>query len=207
MTFTLYGRAATGSMAIEAALDEAGLPYEIAEVSGDPEHPSAVAYAAVNPRRQVPALVCPDGLVITEGPVILSFLADSHPSASLIPAPGTPERARHDRWAAFLHANVYEGMLREFYADRYVDDPALAPSVQRAATAYVRRHLSLLDAEIGAGPYLLGDRLQMVDIYLWMLCWWADADWLRAACPAIQRLKDAADARPALAAAAGRHFG
>jgi glutathione S-transferase len=155
----------------------------------------------------VPALVCPDGLVVTEGPVILSFLADSHPSAGLIPAPGTAARARHDRWAAFLHANVYEGMLREFYPDRYVDDPALAPAVQRAATDYVQRHLSLLDAEIGAGPFLLGDRLQMVDIYLWMLSYWADADWLRANCPAIQRLKEAGDARPALAAAAQRHFG
>lgn len=207
MTWRLYGGIQTGAMAVEAALAEAGIPFEIMDLDKDKGERSSAAFTAVNPRQQVPALVVPDGTVITEGPAILSHIADSHPAAGLIPAPGSSARARHDRWTAFFHANVYEGMLRELYPDRYVDDAAAAPAVARAATAYVQRHFVIFEQELGAGPYLLGENLQIFDIYLWMLCWWTDPDWLRAACPAIRRLKDAADTRPALAAVARRHFG
>lgn len=207
MTWRVYGGIQTGSMAVEAALAEAGVPFEIIDLDRDKGERSSAEFSAINPRQQVPALVTSDGTVVTEGPAILSFIADSHQASGLIPTPGTPARARHDRWTAFFHANVYEGMLRELYADRYVDDPAAAPAVARAATDYVRKHFVIFERELGAGPYILGAKLQMFDIYLWMLCWWMDPDWLRANCPAIQRLKDAADARPALAAAGARHFG
>jgi glutathione S-transferase len=108
---------------------------------------------------------------------------------------------------AFFHANVYEAMLRELAPARYTDDPAGAPAIARAATAYVRRHFAIFDREIGPGPFVFGEALAMLDIYVWMLCYWVDPVWLRTECPAVQRLKDAADARPALAAVARRHFG
>jgi glutathione S-transferase len=207
MTWRIYGGLQTGAMAVEAAMAEAGLPCEIIDLDRDKGERSSAAFTAINPRQQVPALVAPDGTVVTEGPAILSFIADSHPGCGLIPTPGSAARARHDRWTAFFHANVYEGMLREAYADRYADDPGAAPAVARAATAYVRRHFELFEQELGPGPYLLGDTLQMFDIYLWMLCWWMEQDWLAAHCPRIHRLMQTANARPALAAVAARHFG
>lgn len=207
MTWTLYGWKQTGAMAVEAALAEAGIAFTLVALDRAADEHRGPAFTAVNPRQQVPALVAPDGTVVTEGPAILSFIGDSHPAAGLIPAPGSSARARHDRWMAFFHANVYEGMLREIFSDRYVDDPAAAPSVAAAATAYVRRHFVIFEQELGKGPFLLGHNLQMFDIYLWMLCYWIDPDWLQANCPGIARLKTAGDARPALAAVAQRHFG
>jgi glutathione S-transferase len=98
-------------------------------------------------------------------------------------------------------------MLRETYPARYTDDPAGAEAVRRSATAYVRRHFQLLDGQAGPGPFLLGEGLRMVDIYLWMLCWWIDLEWLAATCPALDRLLRAASVRPPLERAAVRHFG
>jgi GST-like protein len=205
--YTLYGWRQTGSMAIEAALAEGGIAHDFVAISRKTDQNLRPAFTAINPRQQLPALVTPDGTVVTEGPAILAHLGDAHPAAGLIPAPGSSDRARHDRWMAFFHANVYEAMLRELFPDRYTGDPAGAPAVATAATGYVRRHFVIFDAQIGAGPFVFGERLTMLDIYVWMLCWWVDAAWLTAHCPAVQRLKDAADARPALVAVAQRHFG
>jgi glutathione S-transferase len=207
MGYRLYGWRQTGSMAVEAALAEAGIAHDFVPVSRKTDENLSAAYTALNPRQQLPALVCPDGTVVTEGPAILSHLADAHPAAGLIPAPGSGARARHDRWMAFLHANIYEAMLRELRPERYTDDPGGAPAVKSAATAYVQRHFEILDGQLGPGPYAFGDRMQMLDIYLWMLCWWVDADWLDGSCPAVARLRDAAQARPALSAVWDRHFG
>lgn len=207
MNYKLYGWRQTGSMAIEAALAEANIAYDFVPVSRKTDENLGPAFTAINPRQQLPALICPDGTVVTEGPAILTHLADAHPAAGLIPVPGSTARARHDRWMAFLHANVYEAMLRELRPSGYTDDPAGAPSVKSAATAYVQRHFQILEGQIGPGPFLLGERIQMFDIYLWMLCWWVDADWLAATCPHITSLRDAAQARPALATVWERHFG
>jgi glutathione S-transferase len=207
MAYRLYGWRQTGSMAVEAALDEAGIAHVLVPVSRQTDANLSADFTAINPRQQLPALVAPDGTVITEGPAILSHLADAHPAAGLIPPPGTTLRARHDRWVSFLHANVYEAMLRDLRPGRYTDDPDGAAGVKAAAAAYVERHFEILEGQLGPGPFLLGDRLQMADIYLWMLCWWVDGDWLAVTCPGIFRLRDAAQARPALAAVWARHFG
>jgi GST-like protein len=207
MGYVLYGWRQTGSMAIEAALAEAGVAHDFVPVSRKTDENKSPEYTAINPRQQLPALVLPNGTVVTEGPAILSHIADAHPQAGLIPGPGSPARATHDRWMAFLHANVYEAMLRELAPQRYSTDPGAKDGIKAAAIGYTQRHFLILEAQFGPGPYLFGDRLQMFDIYLWMLCYWVDADWLAASCPRIHRLQKAAVARPALAAVAARHFG
>jgi glutathione S-transferase len=204
--YLLYGRTQTGVMAIEAALDEAKLPYRFISLAKPLTDADTAAFARINPRVQVPILIHPDGTIVTEGPAILHHIADASPQAHLIPPPGSSARARHDRWLAFFHANVYEGMLRELYPARYTDDPASAPALQSAATGYVRQHFQIFEAVKDSGPYLLGDAFTVFDIYLWMLCYWIDKDWLTLNCPRIARLWTTAAARPALARVAERHF-
>ncbi len=207
MTYRLYGWRQTGSMAIEAALGVAGIAHDFIPVSRRTDENLGPAFTAINPRQQLPALVCPDGTVVTEGPAILAHLADAHPAAGLIPPAGSTARARHDRWMAFFHANGYEGMLREIRPGRYTDDPAGAEAVKSSATAYVKRHFIIFEGEIGPGPFFFGERLSVLDIYVWMLCYWLDLDWLAETCPRVHRLMRAADALPALAEVWQRHFG
>ena len=183
------------------------MPFDLIEAPRPRTPEEIAAFAVINPRLQVPVLIHPDGTVITEGPAILVHIADANPAAGLAPAPGTSARARHDRWLAFFQANVYEGMLRELFPDRYTTAPQGKAGVQQAATAYVRRHFQLFEAELATGPYLAGEAFSVFDIYLWMLCYWIDADWLSANCPRIARLQATANARPALNAAGKRHFG
>jgi len=205
--YTLYGRRQTGVMAIEAALAQAGVPFDFIDTPRPRSPEEIAAFAAINPRLQVPVLIHSDGTVITEGPAILGHIADAHPSARLAPVPGSTGRARHDRWLAYFHANVYEGMLRELFPDRYTTDPQGGDGVQKAATAYVRHHFQLFETELGTGPYLGGEAISVFDIYLWMLCYWIDAEWLVSHCPKIARLWTSATVHPALGDVGKRHFG
>jgi GST-like protein len=107
--YIIYGRPATGSVPIEAALLLIGVPHELKEPA-HPENPgglSAEEMHRINPMQQLPALVLPNGEVMTESAAILIHLADSHPEARLAPAPGDPRRAAFLRWMVFVSAQIY----------------------------------------------------------------------------------------------------
>lgn len=203
--YRLYGRPGTGSAAAEAALAEAGAAFDIVDVGKEPE--AATRFALVNPRGQVPALVHPDGTVITEVAAILQHIADAFPAAHLAPRPGSALRARHDRWLLFFHANVYEGELRRFYPERYTAEASCADAVERAALDYVRRHYALFEAQLDSSDYCLGPGFSVLDIYLWMLVQWMDRDWMDEHCPRIMDVTNRVQQRAKVAPVQARHFG
>jgi glutathione S-transferase len=203
--YVLYGRNGSGSAVVEAALVEAKVPFELRDVPGDREAAEAEGFMRINPRGQVPALVLPDGTVATEGPATLLHIADAFPASNLAPKPGTSARVTHDRWLCFLHANCYEAELRRFYPDRYTDDPAGAPAVSSAALAYARRHYVLLESEVPLTPFVFGDRISMLDLYLWMLIQWHDPAWASTHCPKIWALAQAIAQRPSIAPLQAKH--
>jgi glutathione S-transferase len=205
--YVLYGWKLTGSLAIEAALAEASVPFDLVPINTKAREHQTEAFARLNPRLQLPVLRLPDGSCIAEGPAILNHIADAFPAARLAPPPGSSDRAHHDRWLAFFHANVYEGELRKLFPNRYVDDEAAAASVKRAAEAYVERHYRIFEAAIVDGPFFLGDNLSVLDIYVWMLAQWMDRPWLAANCPQVLNLADDVAARPKIAPVHAFHFG
>lgn len=202
MVYRLLGRHQSGSMAVEAALTLCAADWTLVDTPRPRTDAERAALQRINPRGQVPVLIHPDGTVITEGPAILSHLADAHPSAGLAPAPGTTARATQDRWMAFFQANVYEAMLRELAPARYTDDPDSAPAIARAATACVHRHFLIYEAEVTPTP-----TPSALDIYVWMLCFWVDPDWLATHCPAINTRWLAHRQHPVLAPVEAAHFG
>ena len=92
--YRLYGRPGTGSVAIEAILETAGVPYEvdIVERSSDGEMPEKLI--GLSPLGQVPVLVLPDGTIMTESAAIALYLADKHHEADLAPPPASAERVK-----------------------------------------------------------------------------------------------------------------
>ncbi len=205
-SYRLYGYAGSGSAAVELALVAGGIAHERVELDPAAGDLTSPAFLAINPRGQVPALVLPDGSVVTELPAILSHLADANPDSHLAPPPGSPLRAQHDRWMAFTHANVYEAVLRMFYTERYTTDPVGVPGIKAAAEAYVLRHLALLGDAIGEGPFLLGSKPMGVDFLLWVILTWLDRDQVATAAPSLLKIADALTSAPHLAETAARHL-
>jgi glutathione S-transferase len=205
--YVLYGRKDSGSLAPELAFALAGVPVQLVDVGKTEDGGPVPELLAVNPRGQVPALVLPDGTAVTETVAIMAHVADAHPSAGLAPVPGTAARAVHDRWMSFLQANLYEGMLRIFYSDRYTTDPDGGGAVADAATVYVRQHFSLIEAHLPAGGFWLGARPTLPDLYLAMLVQWFDRDWLVTNTPRVAAIADRVAALPGAARVWARHYG
>lgn len=204
--YVLYGYPESGSAVVELALTEAGIAFEMRDLKPDAGELESAAFLAINPRGQVPALIHPDGSVITEVPAILTHLADAHPDCGLAPAPGSSARAQHDRWLAFLHANCYEAVLRYFYTERYTTDPDTIGPIREAALLYAIRHFNLLAEAITDGPFLFGEAPRAVDFLIWVMTSWLVEEDISALDPKISHLAEAMASRPRLAQAVGRNM-
>ncbi len=195
--YTLYDGVQTGGIFVSAALEEAGLEYELVKIDLRKQENFTEEYAQINPRQQVPSLKLDDGSIMTEGVAIMIHIADCHPEKCLLPPSGTAERAQAMRWLLFFATNVYEGENRKVHSKWYVSDAECAEAVKEAAVEYVNWHYQIFEGALGDGPYLFGERLDLVDIYVWMLIQWhGDLSWLESNCPKIVKLVRTVMSRP-----------
>ena len=172
-TYKLYGRANSGSLAVQIVLEEIGAPYDIAWVGRAPEEVAALR--RINPTGKIPALVLPDGTPVFESAAILIHLTLAHPAANLAPPAGTTAHARFLQWMLFLSSNVYETVLRSYYPERYsTSGQAAANEIKRQAVADYARHLELIHGALS--PYVLGETLSAADPYLYMMVAWYPGD-------------------------------
>ena len=81
------------SLSPHIVLNELGLPFQAEKMDGKTHRTAGgVDFYSINPKGQVPALQLDDGQVLTEGAVIVQYLADRKPEAKLAPPAGTMER-------------------------------------------------------------------------------------------------------------------
>jgi glutathione S-transferase len=205
--YKLYWAEDTGAFAPQVILEEVGVAYERCDVDTEQGEEMADAFLAINPRGQIPAMQLDDGSVLTESAAIVLHIAESHPEAGLLPAVGSRERAALYRWLFFAASNLYEGILRIYYSDRYTSEPTQADAVQAAARIYVDDMWGQLADAIGEGPFLLGQNYSVIDPYLLMLSrWHENPDALFAVHPKLQRLCAAVRERPAVERVWVQHY-
>lgn len=169
-SYAVYGRRGTGSVPVEATLLLLGEPYEVKEAG---RVVSAEAIAQVNPMEQLPALVLPNGEVMTESAAILIYLADSHPSSRLSPAMDDPQRAAFLRWMTFVSAQIYALVwVRDDPRRLAADEAHKAVILERTAErrAYCWRKMN---AQVSPSRYLLGEDLSVLDLYVTVVSRWA----------------------------------
>lgn len=81
---TFYYSTNSCSLGIRVILEETGLPYDPVKIDFRAREQFGEAFGAVNPKRKVPALLRPDGSLLTEFQAIAFWLARSHPEAGLL---------------------------------------------------------------------------------------------------------------------------
>lgn len=165
-SLTLYGAAASGSVAVEAALTLLGLPYTLVEGATWAEAAARDRVAASNPMRQIPTLVLEDGEVMTESAAILIYLADLHPEARLAPAADDPLRGQFLRWMLYVSSAIYA--LHWIKPD--VKRIGAPDSAREAVVDAVHERIAFcwaqMDAQLAPGRWLLGDELTVLDLYV-----------------------------------------
>lgn len=198
--FKLYARKGAGSLAVEALLAECGAAYEIIDVSREPGGSLARSFQMINPRSEVPALLLPDNSIMTESAAMMIYLADLYPEAGLAPSAASPQRPRYLRWILYFATAVYTADLRMYYPGRYSTELSHSDAIKARATTDMQRDFEIFANEMGAGPYILGEKMSAADIYAAMLFSWApDVPKLFARHANIKTLYDLVTARPAIA--------
>lgn len=166
--YILYSAEGSGGVAVEAALALIGAPHEVIEApTYDPaQRADGDRVLAANPMRQVPALLTPDGAVLTESAAILIWLAEQHPQAELAPAAGDPARGAFLRWMVFVSSAIYAHYWLKDDPSRLVSDPALHADVDRRIQDRISDCWAVMEAGLAPDRYLLGDQPTVLDLYV-----------------------------------------
>ncbi|HET6156918.1 MAG TPA: glutathione S-transferase family protein [Dongiaceae bacterium] len=162
----IYGAAASGSVPVEATLALLGVPCEVIEAVTWEDEAARKRVEAVNPLRQVPALVLPSGEIMTESAAILIYLADLYPQARLAPAPDDPKRAQYLRWMTYVSAKIYALFWIKGDAMRIAAGKEDAPRVINRVHDRIAACWTLMDRQITPRQYILGDELSVLDLYV-----------------------------------------
>jgi glutathione S-transferase len=132
------------------------VPYEY--VVMDKEEGRSDEHAARHPLRRVPVLETDEGLLF-ESAALCFHLADQHPEAELIPAPGTFERGEVYQWSFFAMTEMEPAMLRA-YVDRRGDSPEAAAR----ADARLEKTGRVLAERLDGLRFIVGDRFTVADV-------------------------------------------
>lgn len=165
----LYFAPLSCSLATRIALYESGQPAGFHQVVLSTKRTTAGAdYLAVNPKGQVPALVCDDGEILTEGVAILQYVADRAPESGLAPPAGDFARYRLQQWLNYIASEVHKQVFYTLFN----------PTIPVEAKAFAREvalpaRFDHLSAHLKDRAYLVGDRFTVADAYLVTALNWA----------------------------------
>jgi GST-like protein len=167
---------------------------------------------AKNPLSEVPALVLPDGTVMTESLAILIYLDEIVREGTglrdrLVPPAGTAERARVYRWAAFLAASLYPTFSYGDVPEDWVSGEAPGAELRKSTDAYREKLWRIVEAVAADAPYVIGDQLTIVDLYVGVMQYWRPGrKWFVANTPRLTRIGANVAKHPRLAAVWARNF-
>ena len=193
--YKLYYAPGACSLSPHIVLREAGAPFEMVKVNlAEKKTEDGGDFWAKNPGGYVPALEAADGTMITEGPVIVQYIADK--AGKLVPAYGTKERYQLMTWLNFTTSELHKGFSPLFNAK--VDDGSKAVLRDR-----LRHRLGVVDKHLASNQYLMGKDFTVADAYLFTVLTWtkrpAIAIDLAKEFPNLKAYHDRVAARPAVA--------
>lgn len=166
----LYYSKGACSLAPHIILEELGLPYQ-AEAVNLWEDVSE-QYLRLNPMGAVPALVMENGQALTEGAVILQYLADQKTEVRLAPQQGTLERYRLQEWLNFLSTEIHRGFSPLWAVEAMSSTESGQAEVRNFFISELGRKFDVLTQKMGKNEYLLPSGYSVADAYLFTVLSW-----------------------------------
>ncbi|HEU0031507.1 MAG TPA: glutathione transferase GstA [Kofleriaceae bacterium] len=130
---------------------------------------SGASYHAINPKGYVPALQLdgPGSDILTEGPVIVQYIADLAPEKRLAPPSGTFGRYHLQEWLAFISTEIH----KQFSPLWRRDTPA---SVAEKLRGKIAERFTYVQDVLSNHAYLMGETFTVADAYLFTMLQWCD---------------------------------
>ena len=124
-------------------------------------------YLAINPKGAVPALELDSGEVLTENAVILQYLGDRSSVGEVLPPLGNFRRYRVLELVNFITTELHKRF-------GFLFSPDATDEMKQLVIRDLGKKLDYIDAELGEGPFLMGDELTLPDPYLFVITGWTD---------------------------------
>jgi len=163
----LYYSPGACSLSPHIVLRELGLPFEPVLASTKTHKlTDGTDYYSINPKGYVPLLELDDGQRLSEGPVIVQYLADLAPAKGLVAPAGTMARYRQLEWLNFITSEIHKSY-----------SPLFNPAMPEAGKVVYRKRLrgryEYLNQQLEGRSYLMGDAFSVADAYLFTVTRWA----------------------------------
>ena len=163
----LYYAPGACSLSPHIVLRESGAKFDLEQVDNkEKKTKSGRNYWEINPKGQVPVLELDDGSRLTEGPVIVQYLADQKPDSGLAPRCGTPERYRVQEWLNFTTSELHKTFGPIFR-------PTTPDEFKKLSKENLGKRFDWLDKQLAGKQYLTGDKFTVADAYLFTVLRWS----------------------------------
>ena len=159
MSLTLYYTPGACSLSPHIALREAGLAFDLVKVDlAGKKLEDGADFFAVNPKGYVPALRLEDGQLLTEGAVIVQYVADQKPDAKLAPKAGSLARVRLQEWLHFIATELHKGFGP-------INNPRSTPELKQFFRQRLDARFQILAKALENKQYLLDEGFSVADGY------------------------------------------
>jgi len=121
----------------------------------------------INPKGNVPTIVLKDGTVLNENAATLQFIADQDKDAMIIPAFDTTERYQVINALSYIGTELHTTVGPLF-------NPTLDSAVHESSRhRIVQKWTFLNDHMLHKHDYLVGNKMSVADIYLYIVLSWS----------------------------------
>jgi glutathione S-transferase len=174
---TLYYARHTISLATHIVLEEVGAAYSTVRIDFAASQQRSPEYLKINPKGRMPALVTERG-ILTETPAMLVYVAQCFPEAALAPIDDPFLFARIQSFNSWLCSHLHVAHAHRMRGYRWVDadDAHSIAAMQRKVPQSVGDSFAMIEREMLAGPWVMGERYTICDPYLFTLAQWLEAD-------------------------------
>jgi glutathione S-transferase len=162
----LYFSPGACSLSPHIVARESGIALELEKVDGAAKKTaSGRDFWAINPKGYVPALELDDGQLLTEGPAIVQYLAETSKSA-LLPAAGTLARYRVQEMLGYINSELHKTYSPLF-------NPKTTAETRDERVAYLKKRYAFIEQALAKSQFLCGDSFTVADAYLFTVTNWA----------------------------------
>ncbi|WP_036774840.1 glutathione transferase GstA [Photorhabdus australis] len=163
----LYYQPGACSLSPHIILREAGFDFSIIKVDlKTKKMENGDDFLAVNPKGQVPTLLLDNNELLTEGTVIVQYIADQKPDRQLIAPAGTMERYHQLEWLSYISSEIHKGFSPLFL-------PGTPENYFPIVINNLLKKFTYVDKVLAKQPYIAGNHFTVADAYLFTVSNWA----------------------------------
>jgi glutathione S-transferase len=164
----LWGAGTPRTMRAHWILQELGLSYERHPFGPRTGETQTAEFTRLNPAQKIPVLQDGD-FTLTESAAIVTYAGEKYGApGTLVPLPGTQERARYYQWCFFVMTELDAHTL--YIVRKHTDLSKIfgeAPAAVQAAKEGFKKQVGVADLTLSSGrPFILGETFTSADILL-----------------------------------------